>query len=61
MVQSLIVEFDSASATTFAAGDIVYVNATSQLATTTNTDIRVGKAARAKTSGQLKVMVNTGA
>jgi hypothetical protein len=61
MVPALIVEFDAASATTFAAGDIVYVNSGTQLATATNTDIRVGKACRAKTSGQLKVLVNCGA
>lgn len=55
---TMIIEFDSASATTFAAGASVYVNTTSGLATATNTDEYVGIAARAKTAGQTSVLVN---
>ncbi len=58
LVPTVIVEFDSASGTIFAAGATVYVNLVSQLATATGTDQRVGIAARAKTAGQTKVLVN---
>jgi predicted RecA/RadA family phage recombinase len=58
-VQGLF-DVDSASGTTFAAGALVYWNAGSAKATSTNTDVLMGRAAVAKVSGQLKVRVRIG-
>ncbi len=49
----------SASATLFNAGASVYFNATTQLATSTNTDVLIGRAAKAKVNGDTTVLVNT--
>ncbi len=57
-----IVRFDSASATTFAAGASVYMIPSTKLVTGVSTDnVYVGKATQAKVSGQLSAMVNTSA
>lgn len=54
-----IVEVDSASGSTFAVGDSVYWDATAKLGTATSSgNTLMGKAIRAKTSGQLSVIVN---
>lgn len=50
-------DVDSASATTFSAGALVYWNAASGKATATNTDVFMGRAAVAKVSGETKVRV----
>jgi predicted RecA/RadA family phage recombinase len=49
-----------ATGTTFSAGALLYWNAGSQLVTTTNTDVLIGRAAVAKTAGQLKARVRIG-
>ena len=54
-----IVEFDSGSSTTFSAGADVYWDNSAKLAVTTSSgNTLIGKAIRAKTSGQLVVIVN---
>lgn len=54
-----IVEVDSASGSTFAVGDTVYWDATNKVGTATSSgNTNMGKAIRAKTSGQLSVIVN---
>ncbi len=54
-----VVEFDCASATTFAAGATVYWDAAAKQITTTSAgNTLAGTAARAKTSGQLTAWVN---
>lgn len=59
LVPTNIVDFDSASATVFAAGAVVYHDAAAKQAVTLATgNTRVGIAARAKSAGQLKVLVN---
>lgn len=55
-VQGLF-DINCASGTTFSAGALLYWNAGSGLITTTNTDVLIGRAALAKTSGQLKARV----
>lgn len=52
-----VYDVDSASATTFSAGALVYWNAASGKATSTNTDVLMGRAAVAKVSGDTKVRV----
>lgn len=55
-----IVRFDSGSSSTFAVGDTVYWDASGKVATATSSgNTNVGKAIRAKVSGQLFVEVNT--
>lgn len=59
--QTNIIELDAASGDTFAAGASVYVVIATGLATATSSgNTLVGVAARAKTSGQLSVIVNCG-
>lgn len=54
-----IVEVDSASGSTFSVGASVYWDASAKLATATSSgNTLMGKAIRAKTSGQLVVIVN---
>ncbi len=55
-----VFDVDSASGTTFSAGALVYWNAGSAKATSTNTDVLMGRAAVAKVSGELKVRVRIG-
>lgn len=52
-----VFDIDCATGTTFSAGALLYWNAGSGLITTTNTDVLIGRAAVAKTSGQLKARV----
>lgn len=52
-----VFDVDSASATTFSAGALVYWNAGSAKATATNTDVFMGRAAVAKVNGETKVRV----
>jgi predicted RecA/RadA family phage recombinase len=52
-----VFDINCASGTTFSAGALLYWNAGSGLITTTNTDVLIGRAALAKTSGQLKARV----
>jgi predicted RecA/RadA family phage recombinase len=52
-----VFDINCASGTTFSVGALLYWNAASQLITTTNTDVLIGRAALAKTSGQLKARV----
>lgn len=52
-----VFDINCASGTTFSAGALLYWNAGSSLITTTNTDVLIGRAAQAKTSGQLKARV----
>lgn len=52
-----VFDVDSASGTTFSAGALVYWNAGTAKATSTNTDVLMGRAAVAKVSGELKVRV----
>ena len=53
-------DIDCASGTTFSAGALLYWNAGTAKITTTNTDVLIGRAAVAKTSGQLKARVRVG-
>lgn len=54
-----IIEVDCGSSTTFSAGATVYWDDTNNVATATSSgNTKIGIAARAKTSGQLKVLVN---
>ena len=56
---TVIILVESASATTFAAGAVVYWDNTAKKATATSAgNTRMGIAARAKTAGQLNVLVN---
>jgi hypothetical protein len=56
---TLIMEVDSLSATTFAVGASVYLDVANQVANGTSSgNTLIGVAARAKTSGQLSVLVN---
>jgi len=52
-----VFEIDCASGTTFSAGALLYWSASTSKITTTNTDTFAGRAAVAKTSGQLKAVV----
>lgn len=59
LVPNIIAELDSLSATTFTVGATVYWDNTNKVANgTASGNTRVGIAARAKTSGQLSVLVN---
>lgn len=59
---TVIVDFPSASGTTFAVGADVYWDSAAKLATATASgNSRVGKAVRAKSAGQLSVLVNCSA
>lgn len=53
-----VFELASASATTISKGAVAHWNDTSNLAVASGGDFRVGPALVAKTSGQLKVLVN---
>ena len=55
-----VFDIDCASGTTFSAGALLYWNAGTAKITTTNTDVLIGRAAVAKTSGQLKARVRVG-
>lgn len=55
-----VFSIDCASGTTFSAGALLYWNAGTAKITTTNTDVLIGRAAVAKTSGQLKAVVRVG-
>ena len=55
-----VFDINCASGTTFSAGALLYWNAGTSLITTTNTDVLIGRAAVAKTSGQLKARVRVG-
>lgn len=55
-----VFDVNCASGTTFSAGALLYWNAGSGLVTTTNTDVLMGRAALAKTSGQTKARVRLG-
>ena len=58
-LRNKIVEVDSLSASTFAVGDVVYWDAAAKVGTATASgNTNMGKAIRAKTSGQLSVFVN---
>jgi hypothetical protein len=52
-----VFDINCASGTTFSAGALLYWNAGSSLITTSNLDVLIGRAAVAKTSGQLKARV----
>lgn len=52
-----VFDINCASGTTFSVGALLYWNAGSGLITTTNTDVLIGRAALAKTSGQTKARV----
>ncbi len=54
-----IIEVDCGSSTTFSVGATVYWDNSGKVATSTSSgNTKIGIAARAKTSGQLKVLVN---
>jgi predicted RecA/RadA family phage recombinase len=52
-----VFDIDCASGTTFSQQALLYWNAGTAKITTTNTDVLIGRAAAAKTSGQLKARV----
>lgn len=55
-----VFDIDCATGTTFSAGALLYWNAGTAKITTTNTDVLIGRAFVAKTSGQLKARVRVG-
>lgn len=59
-VQGLF-NIDCASGTTFSQGAKLYYNAGTAKVTTTNTDVYIGRAAKAKVSGELKALVRLNA